>query len=73
MLLAERHSLAYAISAVAVVFLLVLLMFRSAGLLQRVLGKVGILAIGRVMDIFIVAIGVSFLARSLKILVPLMR
>ena len=61
MLIANREGVGYALAACLVCFAFVILILNYAHLVFKLLGKIGTLAIGRVMDIFIVAIGVNFI------------
>lgn len=60
MLIAERSGLLFALLACLVCFAFVIAILNWAHLVFRVLGNIGTLAVARVMDIFIVAIGVRF-------------
>lgn len=65
MLLVESHGPLFAIAATLTAFAFVLLILNYAHLVSRVLGRIGTLAVQRVMQIFIVAIGVNFCFRAL--------
>jgi multiple antibiotic resistance protein len=61
MLLVERHGSLYGVGASAVAFLFVMAVLHWSDLLLRIMGRVGTVAIGRVLQIFIIAIGVHFI------------
>jgi small neutral amino acid transporter SnatA (MarC family) len=56
----------YAIGASVLCFAVVFVVLNWSHVLFRLIGKIGTLAVGRVMDIFIVAIGVHFIFTSLR-------
>ncbi|MCE5271546.1 MarC family protein [bacterium] len=56
----------FALSVCVVVFGLTLLILTFAGFLSRLMGRVGTLAVARVMQIFIIAIGVHFMFSGFK-------
>jgi multiple antibiotic resistance protein len=66
MLIADRSGVLFALAAAAVCFAMVLLILNWAHLAFRLMGKIGSLAVGRVMNIFIAAIGVHFVAESVR-------
>jgi multiple antibiotic resistance protein len=64
----------YAILAILVSFGLVILVLNYCQVIFRLIGNLGTLAIGRIMQIFIVAIGAHFVFESIKaIFLPLMQ
>ena len=66
MLVASEHGILFALGACLVTFALVLLILNYAHVIYRLMGRVGALAIGRIMQIFIVAIGANFVLQALK-------
>ncbi len=60
MLLVQNNGWLMAILATLTAFALVLLILSFSNVIFRLLGRVGTLAVGRVMELFIVAIGVNF-------------
>ncbi len=70
MLIANNQGVLYALAASAVCFVLVALILHYAELAFRIMGPVGSMALGRVMDIFIMAIGVHFIVQSLLVVFP---
>lgn len=66
MLLVNKFGTAHALAAALASFLAVAIILNYAHLFYRLLGKVGALAIGRVMNIFIVAIGAHFIFVSIR-------
>lgn len=66
MLIANRQGVIYSLAASAVCFVAVLAILNWAHIGYRIMGKVGTLAVGRVMNIFIAAIGVHFVVDSLR-------
>jgi multiple antibiotic resistance protein len=72
MLLVSRHSLIYGLAACLVAFVFVILVLNFADVAYRLMGRVGALAVGRIMEIFIVAIGASFVFRAMKEVFPVL-
>lgn len=74
MLIANAHGRVFAVSACLVAFVFVILILNYSHIVYRLMGRVGALAVGRVMEIFIVAIGVKLcfgaLAKVFPILAP---
>jgi len=66
MLLAQQSGALYALLASTICFALVALILHWAHWGYRLMGPVGTMAVGRVMNIFIVAIGVHFIFTSIK-------
>jgi multiple antibiotic resistance protein len=66
MLLVQQHGVFYGIGACLTAFALVMLILHYADFLYKIMGQVVALAVGRIMQIFIVAIGVNFLFRAIK-------
>ena len=60
MLVVSRHGRLFALAACLVAFVFVILILNYAHVVYRLMGRVVAMAIGRVMEIFIVAIGVKF-------------
>lgn len=60
-----RYGQLFAIAVCVVVFAASLLVLHYASAISRVIGRVGMLAVSRVMQIFIIAIGVNFMFRGL--------
>ena len=65
MLITQHYGRLYAVLACLAGFAGVFLVLHFSGRLYRLMGRVGTLAVGRVMQIFIVAFGVKFCFRSL--------
>ncbi|MBE3070891.1 MAG: MarC family protein [Planctomycetes bacterium] len=70
MLIVNQHGRLFALGACLVAFVFVILILNYAHLLYRLMRPVGSLAIGRVMQIFIVAIGVKFCFQALAKVFP---
>lgn len=70
MLLANVHGRIFAVTACVVAFVFVILILNYAHLIYRLMGRIGALAAGRVMEIFIVAIGVKFCFQAIKTVFP---
>lgn len=66
MLIIQKQGLFFGILATLAAFLFVLLIIMHADRIGRLIGRIGMLAIGRIMQIFIIAIGTGFIFRSLK-------
>jgi multiple antibiotic resistance protein len=66
MLLVQQHGTVYGIGACLTAFALVMLILHYADVLYKIMGQVVALAVGRIMQIFIVAIGVNFLFRAIR-------
>ena len=60
-----QYGQLFAVGVCVVVFTVSLLILNYAGWISRVIGRVGMLAVSRVMQIFIIAIGVNFMFRGL--------
>ncbi|HLA38815.1 MAG TPA: MarC family protein [Candidatus Glassbacteria bacterium] len=60
-----QYGQLFAVGVCVVVFAFSLLILNYAGWISRVIGRVGMLAVSRVMQIFIIAIGVNFMFRGL--------
>lgn len=71
MLIAGQHGVVYSVAACLTAFVFVAMVLNGAELLHRIMGNLVALAIGRIMQIFVVAIGVSFLFRAIKQAFPL--
>lgn len=61
-----QYGQLFALAVCVVVFALTMLILTFAGFLSRMMGRIGTLAIARVMQIFIIAIGVHFMFTGLK-------
>jgi multiple antibiotic resistance protein len=70
MLTSDQHGAFFALLACLVTFAFVILVLNYAHIAYRLMGRTGSLAIGRVMQIFIIAIGVKFCMRSLMSMFP---
>jgi multiple antibiotic resistance protein len=70
MLIVSRHGVLYGLAASLAAFVFVILILNYTNLAYRLMGRVGSIAVGRVMDIFIVAIGVNFVFSSIKAVFP---
>ena len=74
MLIVSQHGVLYALGACLTAFVFVILILNYSHVLFRVMGTVVTVAVGRIMDIFIVAIGVRFMFNAvIKIFPALMR
>jgi multiple antibiotic resistance protein len=72
MLIVNRHSVLYGLASCLVAFLFVILILNYADVAFRLMGRVGALAISRIMQIFIVAIGANFVFRAVKEVFPML-
>lgn len=70
MLTSDEQGKLFALAACLVTFALVILILNYAHIVYRLMGRVGSLAISRVLQIFIVAIGVKFCMTSLANMFP---
>jgi multiple antibiotic resistance protein len=70
MLTSDQNGELFALAACIVTFAVVILVLNYAHVAYRLMGRTGALAIGRVMQIFIIAIGVKFCMRSLASMFP---
>jgi multiple antibiotic resistance protein len=70
MLIASSYGRPYALAASVMAFVFVLAVLNWAHVLNRLMGRVGSLAVGRVMQIFIIAIGVKFCFTGLMKMFP---
>ena len=61
-----QSGLYFALSVCLVVFLLTMIILMFAGAISKLIGRIGMLAISRVMQIFIIAIGVHFMFDGLS-------
>lgn len=61
-----QYGQLFAISACLVVFGLTMLVLHFASLISRLFGQVGMIAVSRIMQIFIIAIGVRFMFMGLR-------
>lgn len=65
MVVADQNGRVFALLACMVAFLAVALILHYSGVVYRIMGRTGSLAVGRVMQIFIVAVGVKLCFRAL--------
>lgn len=72
MLIVDRHGSVYGVAASAMAFIFVMAVLHWSDLLLKLMGRVGAFATGRVMQIFIVAIGVHFIFTSLTQAFPIL-
>lgn len=70
MLIDSQHGHLFALGACVAAFSVVILFLNYTHLLYRFMGRVGVLVIGRMMQIFIVAIGVKFCFNAIVELFP---
>jgi multiple antibiotic resistance protein len=70
MLISRQHSPLYALGACLAAFVFVALILNFSHVLYRVLGPIVTLAVGRILQIFIVAIGTQFIVRAVLELFP---
>jgi small neutral amino acid transporter SnatA (MarC family) len=61
-----QYGQIFALAVCVAVFALTFVILNYAGLIARLFGPVGMLAVSRVMQIFIIAIGVSFMFSGLR-------
>src|SRR5574340_143856 len=61
MLVVDRHGSLYGVAASAVAFIFVMAVLHWSDLLLKLMGRVGAVAVGRVLQIFIVAMGIHFI------------
>jgi len=69
-LIVYQHGIVYGLGACLTAFTFVILILNYSHLLFKLMGPVVTLAIGRIMDVFIVAIGVQFLVKAIKAIFP---
>ena len=67
-----QYGQLFAIAACVVVFALALAILHYSALISRLIGQVGMLAVTRIMQIFIIAIGVRFMFMGLREAFPKM-
>lgn len=65
MLIVHSHGVLYGVAACVVTFIFVMAVLEWSPLLLHFMGKLGAMAVGRVLQIFIVAIGAHFVFRAL--------
>ena len=70
MLVVNQHGRLFALGACLAAFVFVILILNYAHIIYRLMGRVVSLAIGRVMEIFIVAIGVKFCFQAVAKVFP---
>lgn len=70
MLIVDRHGVLYGLAAGATAFVCVMALLNWSHALLRLMGRVGTIAIGRVLQIFILAIGVHFLFEAIRLAFP---
>ncbi|OPY88904.1 MAG: hypothetical protein A4E71_00167 [Smithella sp. PtaU1.Bin162] len=72
MLIVDQHGSLYGVATSAVAFVFVMAVLHWSDRLLRLMGKVGAVAIGRVLQIFIVAMGVHFIFAALTQAFPIL-
>lgn len=72
MLIVDHHGSLYGIAASATAFIFVMAVLHWSDRLIKLMGRVGAVAIGRVLQIFIVAIGVHFIFTALTHAFPIL-
>jgi multiple antibiotic resistance protein len=70
MLLVSKHGVLYGLAACLAAFVFVLLLLNYVDFAIRLMGRLGALAVGRIMEIFIVAIGAHFVFSAVKQVFP---
>ncbi|MCL2670070.1 MAG: MarC family protein [Syntrophaceae bacterium] len=65
MLIVDHHGSLYGVAASAVAFIFVMAILHWSDTILNLMGKVGAIAIGRILQIFIVALGVHFIFAAL--------
>ena len=70
MLIARQHGPIYALAACLAAFVFVFLILNFSHVLYRIMGPIVTLAVGRILQIFIVAIGTQFVVRAVQQLFP---
>jgi len=70
MLLVNEHGRLFAVAACLTAFVFVILILNYAHIVYRLMGEVVVLAVERVMQIFIIAIGVKFCFRAAVTVFP---
>jgi len=66
MLIVDHHGILYGVAAGATAFVFVMAVLHWSDRLLEIMGRLGTVAIGRVLQIFIVAMGVHFIFSALK-------
>jgi multiple antibiotic resistance protein len=72
MLIVDNHGSLYGVAASAAAFIFVMAVLHWSDILLKLMGKVGAVAIGRVLQIFIVAMGVHFIFSALMQAFPIL-
>lgn len=72
MLIVDHHGSLYGVAASAMAFIFVMAVLHWSDRLIKLMGKVGAVAIGRVLQIFIVAMGVHFIFTALTQAFPIL-
>ncbi|MEN6376304.1 MAG: MarC family protein [Smithella sp.] len=72
MLIVDRHGSLYGVATSAVAFIFVMVVLHWSDILLKLMGRVGAVAIGRVLQIFIVAMGVHFIFAALMQAFPIL-
>jgi multiple antibiotic resistance protein len=72
MLIVDHHGSLYGVAASAMAFIFVMAVLHWSDRLLKLMGKVGTVAIGRVLQIFIVAMGVHFIFTALTQAFPIL-
>ncbi len=68
MLIVNQHGRLFALAACLAAFAFVVLILNYAHIFIRLIGRLGTIAVGRIMQIFIVAIGVKFCFQAIEVL-----
>jgi multiple antibiotic resistance protein len=72
MLIVDRHGSFYGVVASAIAFIFVMAVLHWSDILLKLMGRVGTVAIGRVLQIFIVAMGVHFIFTAITQAFPVL-
>ena len=72
MLVVDRHGSLYGVAASAIAFVFVMAILHWSELLLKLMGRIGAIALGRVFQIFIVAIGVHFIFTAVTQAFPIL-
>ncbi len=70
MLIVSQRGLLFGLAAAMAAFAIVMVVLNCTQFIYRVMGRIGTLAVGRIMQIFIVAIGCHFVFRSIMQIFP---
>ena len=72
MLVVDRHGSLYGVATCAVTFVFVMAVLHWSDLLLKLMGRVGAVALGKVLQIFIVAMGVHFIFKAVTQAFPVL-